>query len=97
MIEDNQLDDGSNNPISAVWRQARVLLDTKAQRAKVRGKVLSIRTSSRPRQRSVRAPTEAASQVIPTQPFRFLKAGAALAAVLVLALLIRALWGASVH
>ncbi|MES1179542.1 MAG: hypothetical protein ABUL62_34820 [Myxococcales bacterium] len=90
-------EDDDGNPISDVWRQARALLDTKAQRAKLHGKLRSIRVSRRSQKRSVAAPEAGPVAVTEAVPSRLPKLVFVVIAVVALALLVRALWGAHGH
>jgi hypothetical protein len=96
MVQENESGEVSADPISVVWRQARALLDSTAQRAKVHENLRGIRASWRVRKRPISAAATPLDSVTPGLG-RLPKVLAILAAVLALAILIRALWAASVH
>jgi len=97
--EQDAEDDGSGNAISAVWRQARVLLDTTAQRAKLNGKARSDRAARRSHPHPDAAPVTEAAQAEASSAWRFPIQTLLLAAVaaLALGLLIRIIWTAVGH
>lgn len=89
--------DAGGDAISAVWRQARPLLDTAAQRAKRHGKPRSRRASRRSEPRPS-APAEGAPvEAAPPLRFPFQKLLLALISAVALALLIRLVWAARGH